>query len=210
MKQLSLFFAAIAASITLSACTTLKNDQSVAAPGETITVKGGLTYLQKFVLPPGSVAEITVSDVSLADAPSRVIASQKIDLNGRQVPVAFELEIDRAQFEPRRRYSVRGIIRDGEDNLLWITDTMNPVDGSERVNDLGILKLVQVTKQADGPTSAKNAVYNCGDTRVAASFQGDKLRLNIDGRNYDLVRVLAASGARYEGRSTNEPVVFLG
>src|SRR3546814_5712602 len=62
-------------------------------------------------LPPGSVAEVTLQDVSRADAPSTILARLTIPLEGRQVPVPFDLKVDRAQLQSGMRYSVREIGR---------------------------------------------------------------------------------------------------
>src|SRR3546814_8161159 len=77
-----------------------------------LIVRGSLTYRERIALPPGSVAEVTLQDVSRADAPSTILARQTIPLEGRQVPVPFDLKVDRAQLQSGMRYSVRGVIRD--------------------------------------------------------------------------------------------------
>src|SRR3546814_3327179 len=105
--------------------------------------RGRLTYRERIALPPGSVAEVTLQDVSRADAPSTILARQTIPLEGRQVPVPFDLKVDRAQLQSGMRYSVRGVIRDSEGRMLWTTDTAHAVDTSASAVDLGLLLLVR-------------------------------------------------------------------
>src|SRR3546814_20285397 len=99
--------------------------------------RGRLTYRERIALPPGSVAEVTLRDVSRADAPSTILARQTIPLEGRQVPVPFDLKVDRAQLQSGMRYSVRGVIRDREGRMLWTTDNDHVEIGRETCRERG-------------------------------------------------------------------------
>ena len=127
--------------MAVSACTSLDSARP-AAQNVTIIVRGSLLYRQRIALHPGSVANVTLSDVSIADRPADVIASQAIPLEGRQVPVAFQLTVDRSSLRSGRRYSVRGTITNAEGELLWTTDTVHSVDINMPIADLGSLMLV--------------------------------------------------------------------
>lgn len=98
--------------------------------GEVVTmdnvVSGTVTYRQRSALPPGAMLSVTIIDVSRADAPSTVIAEQRVPTAGKQVPIPFDLAYDRAKIQERNRYAVRAEIRDG-DRLLFTTDTSVPV-----------------------------------------------------------------------------------
>lgn len=83
------------------------------------TLTGTVTYLQRIALLPGSVIEVKLEDVSIADAAAPVLASQVITTAGENVPIPFELTYDPADIEPNRRYALRvRITVDGE--LEWI------------------------------------------------------------------------------------------
>jgi uncharacterized lipoprotein YbaY len=77
-------------------------------------------------LPPDAVIEVKLQDVSLADAPAKTVADQKITVGDRQVPVPFELKFDPAKIDPKHSYSVRAtiLIRGLED---FVTDKACPV-----------------------------------------------------------------------------------
>src|SRR3546814_15377127 len=76
-----------------------------------------------------------LDDGSLADAPSRTLASQRFAAEGKQVPFAFALTIDRADLDPRHSYAVSARITDASGKLMFITDTRNSVDRkSTRLN----------------------------------------------------------------------------
>jgi uncharacterized lipoprotein YbaY len=90
------------------------------------TVTGTVTYLQRMALPPDAVIEVKLRDVSLADAPAKTIADQKITLGNRQVPVPFELKFDPAKIDPKHSYSVRAtILMEGQPR--FVTDKAYPV-----------------------------------------------------------------------------------
>jgi putative lipoprotein len=89
-------------------------------------ITGTVTYRNRSALPPAAVIEVTLADVSLADAPAKVISTQRIEAGGRQPPFPYELAYDPAQIDPRMTYAVSARITEGND-LLFISDTVNPV-----------------------------------------------------------------------------------
>lgn len=123
--------------LSLAACATTPAEQPV-------TVTGSITYRERIALPPTAQVEITLADVSLADAPSTTIAQQAFTADGRQVPFAFSLTVDQRRLDPRHSYAVSARISDASGRLMFITDTRNSVafDG-RRAIDLGMLTLVK-------------------------------------------------------------------
>jgi len=89
-------------------------------------ITGTVTYRNRSALPPTAVIEVTLADISLADAPAKVISTQRIEANGKQVPFPYELRYDPAQIDPRLTYAVSARITEGE-KLLFISDTVYPV-----------------------------------------------------------------------------------
>jgi putative lipoprotein len=110
----------------LSAC------QSISAPppasnrtneAAIVTLNGAVSYRQRIALPPDARLQVTISDVSLMDAPATVIAQAQIETAGRQVPIPFALDYDRARIVAGRTYAVSARITDAAGGLIWITDT---------------------------------------------------------------------------------------
>jgi putative lipoprotein len=65
-------------------------------------------------------------DVSLADAPSQVIAEQSYTLGQRQMPVPFSLSYDSSKIDEKHSYSISArITLDGA--LRFISDKSYPV-----------------------------------------------------------------------------------
>ncbi len=86
------------------------------------TVTGTVTYLPRIALPANAVVEVSLVDVSRADAPATTLASQSIITGGRQVPIPFELVYNPEQIEPRFTYAVQARITvDGQ--LRFINTT---------------------------------------------------------------------------------------
>jgi putative lipoprotein len=119
MKKLSL----IATAVLLTAC------QHTPAPKASLN--GEVFYLQRIALPPTAILSVSLQDISLADAPAKVIDEQRGPVKG-QVPLPFHLTYDPQQIEPNHRYSVNARIEvDGK--LLFITTENHAVrlDGSD-------------------------------------------------------------------------------
>jgi uncharacterized lipoprotein YbaY len=83
-------------------------------------VTGTVTYRQRIALPPGAMVEVSLLDVSRADAPGVVIDKKEINPT-TQVPIPFTLNYDPAQIDVLHSYAVQGrIMLDGK---LWFTST---------------------------------------------------------------------------------------
>ena len=95
-------------------------------PMNEASVTGTVSYLQRMALPPNAILEVQLLDVSLADAPSKIIAEQSITLGQRQVPVPFSLKYDSSKIDEKHSYSISAKITvDGA--LRFISDTSYPV-----------------------------------------------------------------------------------
>ncbi|WP_228037792.1 YbaY family lipoprotein [Nodosilinea sp. LEGE 06152] len=79
------------------------------------SVTGTVTYLPRIAMPPNAVLEVSLIDVSRADAPAVTLASQSMVFGDRQVPLPFELVYNPDQIDPRLSYAVQArILVDGE------------------------------------------------------------------------------------------------
>lgn len=110
-----------------------------------IAVTGSITYRERIALTPGTIATISLQDVSLADAPAEVVAEQIIELDDQQVPIPFELRAEAADLDPDHTYAVRATLTDADGALRWTTDTVYPVDPAQPATDLGELVMVRAT-----------------------------------------------------------------
>jgi len=86
-------------------------------------VMGTVAYDQKIALPPDAVLNIQLQDVSLADAPAKVISEQVFSDLG-QVPIPFELAYDVPEIDTRNTYALMARIEDSGGNLLFINTSV--------------------------------------------------------------------------------------
>ena len=101
-------------------------------------VTGTVTYRERIALPPDATVVVTLEDVSLADAPSTVIAGEIIRTSGQQVPIPYSVTYDLADIVPQNRYVVRAqIFYDGD--LRWTSTTAYPVITQDNPTDVEIM-----------------------------------------------------------------------
>jgi putative lipoprotein len=120
MKKLTL----LGVGVLLAACQSTQ-------PAPKASLDGEVFYLQRIALPPTATLSVSLQDITLADAPAKVIDEQRAPVKG-QVPLPFHLSYDPDQIEPNHRYSINARIEvDGE--LLFITTENHAVrlDGTD-------------------------------------------------------------------------------
>lgn len=154
----------------------------------TLSIKGALTYRERVALPPGSVAIVELREMSSAEGP--VVAEQRIALAGRQVPIPFELSVDRAALAAGQAYAVRGAVR-LDTGASWVSASI-AIDPAQPAIDLGTLDMARVVPLAFAST------LRCGDQSATVGMVGNTLTVVVDGTRYPLRQAVSASGARYE------------
>ncbi|MEI7531863.1 MAG: YbaY family lipoprotein [Betaproteobacteria bacterium] len=102
--------------LLLSACIEIKHDSYIV---------GSITSRQAEVMPLGARMEISLVDVSIADATSKMIA-RSILTKDVQLPTTFQLHYDAKEIEQNRTYAVQVRIYDGT-TLLFINDVSHQV-----------------------------------------------------------------------------------
>ncbi|OED80435.1 YbaY family lipoprotein [Vibrio crassostreae] len=109
----------------------------------TQVISGTVSYRERIALPENAVVTVTLEDISLADAPSTVIATQEFTTDSKQVPFAFELSYDNDKIKANHRYNMRASIHvDGK--LRFTTDTIKSVITDVENTQQADLRLVGV------------------------------------------------------------------
>ncbi|RKT44657.1 META domain-containing protein [Thiocapsa rosea] len=161
---------------------------AIAAETEpSLQITGELSYLARIALPPDALAIIELSDPRVPGG--RLVAEQRIALDGRQVPIPFALVVERAALLPDQTYLVRGAVLSG-DLAAWVTDEV-PLDPSVESLDLGTILM-----RPYEPISLASE-FICGDQPIRVGFLEDRMRLRVGDRTFDLRQAVSASGARY-------------
>ena len=94
-------------------------------PDSLPAVSGIATYLERMLLPPDSVVEVTLEDVSRADARAQVLGRVVLEAQ-RSPPFRFCISYDPSKIDPRHTYVVRATVR-AEGRLLFTSDEVHPV-----------------------------------------------------------------------------------
>ena len=98
---------------------------AVATADETL-VTGEVLYRERIALPPNAVLSVQLADVSLADAPARILGEQKIDPAG-QVPIKFAIPFDPTAIKTNMTYALQARIS-VDDQLWFINDVRHSLD----------------------------------------------------------------------------------
>lgn len=127
----------LAVAVALSACAQKSADIKTPAPSpnpseatqpviQQPNVSGTVWIRQKVALPPDAVLTVTLSDASLADAPSKVLSQKVTRTEGKQAPFSFVLPFNPADIQPNARILLSAAVT-VNDKLVFITDTVQQV-----------------------------------------------------------------------------------
>ncbi|MER9327052.1 YbaY family lipoprotein [Mesorhizobium sp. M0488] len=103
-------------------------------------IRGEVIYRERIALPPSAVLSIQLADVSLADAPAKIIGEQNVKPTG-QVPIGFEIKFDASVIRSQMTYALQARIT-VDDKLLFISDVRHQVDPLTDVPQTIMLKIV--------------------------------------------------------------------
>jgi putative lipoprotein len=94
---------------------------------DTASITGDVTYFQRIALPEDAIVTVQLQDVSRMDVSADVLGEQVIVTDGNQVPFPYDVEYDSNDIINNHTYSMSARITDSQGNLLFISDTVNPV-----------------------------------------------------------------------------------
>lgn len=99
-------------------------------------ITGEAFHRERLLLPPDATFEAVLEDVSLADAPAKVLGRTTLSPAG-QSPFVFSITYEPGEIVERHRYGVRATIR--VDGALWFTsDTFHSVLSEDAPEELRI------------------------------------------------------------------------
>ncbi|WP_435929313.1 YbaY family lipoprotein [Dryocola sp. BD613] len=171
----------LAVAVTLAGCAQKSADVPTPAPAATTSgaaaqpviaqpsVTGTAWIRQKVALPPDAVLTVTLSDASLADAPSKVLAQKVTRTQGKQAPFSFVLPFNPADIQPNARIILSAAIT-VNDKLVFITDTVQPVinQGGTKA-DLTLVPVQQTAVPVQPGGGAVTTVPSTSPTQVNPS-----------------------------------------
>jgi heat shock protein HslJ/uncharacterized lipoprotein YbaY/membrane-bound inhibitor of C-type lysozyme len=170
----------------LSGCAT----GSPPAPDGVMLVRGELASRARIALPPDAVAIVELT----RPQDGRVIAEQRIALDGRQAPIAFELRVQRAALRDDTGYALRGAVQ-ARGQAMWLSE---PVDVRLARGDVNAGTLTLRPWEAVAFASRLDCGPRTARVGIVRRDGGDVTRLTVDGDRFEMKSVVSASGARYE------------
>jgi uncharacterized lipoprotein YbaY len=105
----------------------LRTSEGALAVDLVSAVTGTVTYRTRDALPPDALVRVQLLDVSLADAPAKMMTEQAFPTRGKQVPLPFSLVYDPGDIDPRHAYNVRATIHGPDGGLLFTSQQAYPV-----------------------------------------------------------------------------------
>jgi heat shock protein HslJ/uncharacterized lipoprotein YbaY len=160
------------------------------APDGVMLVRGELASRMRIALPADAVAIIELT----RPQDGRVIAEQRIALDGRQAPIAFELRVQRAALRDDTGYALRGAIH-SRGQARWLSD---PFDVRLARGDVNAGSLTLQPWEAVAFASRLDCGPRTARVGIVRRDGSDVTRLTVDGERYEMNPVVSASGARYE------------
>jgi len=151
-----------------------------------VTVKGELTYRERIALPRDATARVEIQQYTASGA--RVVAEQQIDLAGRQVPIDFELTVDRQAIDSEALHELRGIVSSA--GFARRATGPKVLDLASAEVNIGALQLRPLDRTAFG------TAYRCGEIPVRLGRRDDAPRLVLDGRTFRMRADTSASNKR--------------
>lgn len=135
-------------------------------------VTGMAAYRERIALPPGSVLEVALIDISRADAPAERIAEARIEVQG-QVPIPFSLPYDPARIRPQARIAVEArLLVDGRP--MWRNAQIVPAltQGAGNAVEVPLVRI-----RAEAPAGLVGSAWIVED--IAGRGVVDRLRTEI-------------------------------
>jgi len=120
-------------------------------------------------LPPDALLTVTLSDASLADSPSKVLAQKAVRTEGKQAPFSFVLPFNPSDVQPNARILLSAAIT-VDDKLVFVTDTVKPVinQGGTKA-DLVLVPVQQMAVPLQQSGGATTTVPSTSPTQVTPS-----------------------------------------
>ncbi|HEY9036792.1 MAG TPA: YbaY family lipoprotein [Pseudomonadales bacterium] len=166
------------------------------------TLSGTVSYRERIALDSNTVLQVTLEDVSRADAPSLVISEYREPVNA-QVPVPFALHYDPQMIQANHRYTLRAKLLSADGAVLFISDTHIPVlTEGHPAHDVHIA-LVAVSRPVRDDAAADNKpgrtlVFECQDADFVVRTGAGEVALWLGDDYSVLSQVPSASGHQYQ------------
>ena len=140
-----------------------------AAATEPMQIVGSLTYDQKIPLPVDGDVRIALWEEGLADRPGEPVQSETFGLNGRQIPLPFEIGMPDPEAISASTLRLDVSIMDASGTLLWSNG-----DGTVFTSQAGLVELGAVSLYPE-PAAVVDMTQLTGSDWMIARLDGEPL-----------------------------------
>jgi putative lipoprotein len=163
-----------------------------------VHVIGVVRYDEPLTLSPIAVLQVTLDDVTLADAPAATLTQETIERR-HDTTLAFDLAVDQAKIDPKHDYAVSARITDPS-GLLWTNGARYSVITRGRPSKVKVL--VQAAHDFSFACDSMNFTARIGAGTVQLSLPDQALALprstsKVPGANY------ASTAGNFEWRNSS-------
>jgi uncharacterized lipoprotein YbaY/heat shock protein HslJ len=146
-------------------------------------ITGTVAYLQRSALAPDAVVKVQLQDVSLQDAPAKIVAEVKVPSAGRQVPIPFRIPYLPANINPAHSYVVRATIAAHGEEMFTSTSAYPVITRGAPTTD--VMVMVQpVSARSLGTPPEKAAA-----TKEQCRPRKDDITAKLEGTRWDLIEL---------------------
>ncbi|TKI06267.1 YbaY family lipoprotein [Martelella alba] len=108
------------------------------------TVSGSVWIRQRIALPPDAVLTVTLSDASVPDVPSTIIAQRVMRTNGRQAPFSFLLPYAPSSIRPNARILLSAAVTENGRVTLMTEQVKQVITNGNTKQDLTLIPVTSV------------------------------------------------------------------
>lgn len=147
---------AVSSALMLSACGTDNNQSNQVESSMTqqaVQIQGSFLYRERIALPPNAYATVALNNVTNSERPAETVVEQEINLNGKSVPIDYNLLASNFTLNPDMRYALQIEIRDANDTVLFATNPAQAVDATLNTQTLAPITLTQSSSKTSNSDS---------------------------------------------------------
>ena len=132
--------------LSANACVSPDESAPASAQANMQVLEGKVYYLEKKLLPPDAVLEVTLENVSKQDVASTQMASVTQTVKGAP-PYTFSLEYDAARIKPNMRYGLRAEVILSDKLLMTSTEHFDPFRNNQETINIKLSTIARFPAQ---------------------------------------------------------------
>lgn len=141
---------AVSSALMLSACGTDNSQSNQTEPAitqQTVQIQGSFLYRERIALPPNAYAIVALNNITNSERATETVVEQEINLDGKSVPIDYNLLASNFALNPDMHYELQIEIREESGRVLFTTHLAQPIDVTSNTQTLAPITLIQSTSK---------------------------------------------------------------